>query len=299
MTSSPPVPTKTWGRRSAAPAIAQAWSLVLAVVAELAKAVAAERRYEQLRCRAFDMDDPAANTARRIYTEFYAEGWRTTQSTVQPSCTTKAYPRRESMKLYYQPGASSLLPHIVLVESELSFDAVKVDERTKVTEDGGDYHAVNPLGYVPALQLDDGGVLTEAASIAQYVADRVPEKRLAPPSGTLSRAKLNSWLNFISSELHTGCFCPLFDPEIPPAAKMIFRRRLDSRLAHVERHLVQDAHLAGDDFSIADVYLFVVSNWARSVKLDLSPYPRILAHRKRVAARPAVQLAMRKEKLVT
>lgn len=202
------------------------------------------------------------------------------------------------MKLYYLPGASSLFPHIVLVESGLSFDAVKVDEHSKVTEDGGNYRAVNPLGYVPALQLHDGSVVTEAASIALYVADQVPAKGLAPPSGTLSRAKLHSWLNFISSELHVGCFCPLFDPEMPQAAKMIFRRRLDSRLAHVEQHLVQDAHLLGNDFSIADVYLFVVSNWARSVNLDLSPYPGILAHRKRVAARPAVRLAMRKEKLV-
>jgi glutathione S-transferase len=108
------------------------------------------------------------------------------------------------MKLYYQPGASSLFPHIVLVESELSFDAIKVDERTRVTEDGVDYHAVNPLGYLPALQLDDGSVLTEAASIGQYVADQVPAKGLAPPNGTLSRAKLHSWLTFISSELHVA-----------------------------------------------------------------------------------------------
>ena len=184
------------------------------------------------------------------------------------------------------------------LQSGLLFDAVKVDEQTKVTEDGGDYRAVNRMGYVPALQLEDGSVLTEAASIAQYVADQVPARKLAPPSSSLSRAKLHSWLNFIASELHLGCFCPLFDPEMPHAAKLIFRRRLDSRLAHVEQHLVQNAHLLGEGFSIADVYLFVVSNWARSVKLDLSPYPGILAHRKRVAARPAVQLAITKEKLV-
>ena len=120
------------------------------------------------------------------------------------------------------PGASSLFPHIVLVESGLSFDAVKVDEHTKVTDGGGDYRSVNPLGYVPALQLEDGSVLTEAASIAQYVADRVPAKKLAPPNGTLDRAKLQSWLNFISSELQLGCFCPIFDREIPVAVKAIF-----------------------------------------------------------------------------
>ena len=203
------------------------------------------------------------------------------------------------MKLYYVPGASSLFPHIVLVESGLIFDAVKVDERKKALEDGGDYRAVNPLGYVPALQLDDGSVLTEAASITQYVADRVPAKKLAPPNGTLARAKLQSWLNFTSAEMHSGCFCPLFDREIPLATKTIFRRRLDSRLAHVEQHLSQNAYLLGNHFSIADVYLFVVSNWARSVGLDLSPYPGILALRKRVGLRPAVQEAMRRENLVS
>jgi glutathione S-transferase len=199
------------------------------------------------------------------------------------------------MKLYYLPGASSLFPHIILVESGLCFDAVKVDECTKTLDDGSDYRAVNPLGYVPALQLEDGSVLTEAASIAQYVADRVPAKKLAPPNGTLARAKLQSWLNFISSEMQLGCFCPLFDREIPLAVKAIFRRRLDSRLAHVEQHLLQKAYLLGNDFSIADVYLFVVSNWARSVEVDLSPYPGILALRKRVGIRPAAREAMRKE----
>jgi glutathione S-transferase len=201
------------------------------------------------------------------------------------------------MKLYYIPGASSLFPHIVLVESGLSFDAVKVDEHTKLTDGGGDYRSVNPLGYVPALQLEDGNVLTETASIAQYVADRVPAKKLAPPNGTLDRAKLQSWLNFISSELQLGCFCPIFDPEIPAAVKAIFRRRLDSRLAHVEQHLVQNAYLLGNDFSIADVYLFVVSNWARPANVDLSPYRSILRLRRLMHARPAVKTTMETEGL--
>jgi glutathione S-transferase len=199
------------------------------------------------------------------------------------------------MRLYYLPGASSLLPHIVLVESGLFFDAVKVNERSKTLDDGGDYLAVNPLGYVPALQLEDGRVLTEAASIAQYVADRVPAKQLAPPNGTFARAKLQSWLNFISSEIQVGCFCALFHREIPPDVKAIFRRRLDTRLAHVERHLAQNAYLLGHDFSIADVYLFVVSNWAGPVALDLSPYPGILDLRKRVGLRTATREAMRRE----
>jgi glutathione S-transferase len=203
------------------------------------------------------------------------------------------------MKLYYMPSASSLLPHIVLVEAGLSFDAIKVDEHTKALEGGGDYRSVNPLGYVPALQLNDGTVLMEAAAVAQYVADRVPAKRLAPPNGTLARAKLQSWLNFISSEMQLGCFCPLFDREIPEAVKPIFRRRLASRLAYVEQHLAENAYLLGNDFSIGDVYLFVVSNWARPASLDLSPYSSLLALRKRVGARPAVQEVMRLENLIS
>src|SRR5262249_32417438 len=168
------------------------------------------------------------------------------------------------MKLYYLPGASSLFPHIVLVEAGLAFDAVKVDEHTKAIDGGGDYRNINPLGYVPALQLEDGAVLTEAVAIAQYVCDRVPAKNLAPPNGTLDRTKLQPWLNCTAPELHVGCFCLLFEGEIPAAVKAIFRRRLDSRLAYLEQHLGGNAYLLGSEFSIADVYLFVVSNWARS-----------------------------------
>lgn len=202
------------------------------------------------------------------------------------------------MRLYYLPGASSLFPHIVLVEAGLSFEAVKVDERSKAMAGGGDYRCVNPLGYVPALQLEDGTVLTEAASIAQYVADQVPAKKLAPPNGTVDRARLQSWLNFISSEMQLGGFCPLFDREIPATVKAVFRRRLDSRIAHVERHLAGSRYLLGDDFSIADAYLFVVSNWARAAKLDLSRYPGLLALRERTGARPAVREALRSEELI-
>jgi glutathione S-transferase len=207
--------------------------------------------------------------------------------------------REKPMKLYYLPGASSLLPHIVLVEAGLPFEAIKVDEHTKALQGGGDYRTVNPLGYVPALQLDDGTVLTEASAIAQYVADRAPAKGLAPPNGTLARARLQSWLNFIASEMQLGCFCPIFDRELPETAKPIFRRRLGSRLAHLEQHLAKNVYLLGNDFSIGDVYLFVVSNWARPAKLDLSPYPSLLAFRKRVGARPAVQDVMKREALIS
>lgn len=202
------------------------------------------------------------------------------------------------MKFFYSPGTSSLLPHIVLSESGLAFEAIRVDEHTKAMDKGGDYRTINPLGYVPALQLDDGTILTEGVSIVQYVADKVPAKRLAPPNGTLDRAKLQSWLNFFSAEVHVGCFCPLFHSEIPQAVKTIFRERLNSRLVHVENHLAGVEYLVGKDFSVADAYLFVVSNWARPANVDFSPYPNILSLRKRVGARPAVQAAMRAEGLI-
>lgn len=203
------------------------------------------------------------------------------------------------MKLYYLPGASSLFPHIVLVEAGLAFDAVKVDEHTKTIEGVGDYRSINPLGYVPALQLEDGAILTETVAIAQYVCDQVPVKTLAPPNGTFERAKLQSWLNFISSELQLGCFCPLFDRDIPDAVKVAFRRRLHSRLAYVEQHLRGREYLLGNDYSIADVYLFVVSNWARVASVELSPYPSLLEHRRRIGTRPATQETLGRENLAS
>jgi glutathione S-transferase len=130
------------------------------------------------------------------------------------------------MKLFYAPGSSSLLPHIVLYEAELPFAAVKINEHTKVIEGGGDYRKVNPLGYVPALVLDDGTLLTEGAAIVQYIADQVPSKNLAPPNGTIERTKLQSWLNFLSSEMHKGGFSPLFYKGIPEEGKDVFRARL-------------------------------------------------------------------------
>jgi glutathione S-transferase len=202
------------------------------------------------------------------------------------------------MKLFYTPGTSSQFPHIVLCESGLAFEAIRVDEHTKTMGKGGDYRTINPLGYVPALQLDDSTILTEAVSIAQYIADKAPAKKLASPNGTLERAKLQSWLNFFSAEVHVGCFCPLFHTEIPPVVKAIFRERLASRLVHVEDHLAGAEYVMGKEFSVADAYLFVMSNWARSAQVDFSPYPNILRLRKRLGARPAVQSAMKTEGLI-
>jgi glutathione S-transferase len=201
----------------------------------------------------------------------------------------------DAMKFFYSPGTSSRLVHIVLRESGLVFESIRVDEHTKAMDKGGDYRTVNPLGYVPAVQLDDGTILTEGVAIVQYLADTVPAKRLLPPNGTLERAKLQSWLNFFSAEVHVGCFCPLFHSDIPAAAKAIFHERLGSRLAYVEHRLAGSEYLMGSDFSVADAYLFVVSSWARPANVDFSPYPNILRLRKRVGARPAVQSVMRAE----
>ena len=202
------------------------------------------------------------------------------------------------MKLFYAPGSSSLMPHIVCYEAGLPFTAIKVDEYTKIIEDGGDYRKVNPLGYVPALQLDDGTLLTEGAAIVQFIADQVPAKKLAPANGTIERTKLQSWLNFIASEMHKGGFSPLFYKGVPEDARSIFRTRLAARFAHLDRHLESNAYLLGRDYSVADAHLFVVSNWASWVNFDLSPYPHLLSYRERIAARAAVRSAMEAEGLV-
>lgn len=201
------------------------------------------------------------------------------------------------MKLYYSPGACSLSPHIVLNEAGLAFERVKTDTRAKTFEGGGDFWKVNALGYVPVLELDDGTRLTEGPAIVQWIADQVPAKKLAPANGTLERAKLQQWLNFISTELHKS-FSPLFNASMPEEGKKIYRDRLGNRFAYVNTHLASNDYLMGKEFSVADAYLFVVSNWAARVDVDLAPYANVLAYRKRVGARPAVQAAMKAEGLI-
>jgi len=200
------------------------------------------------------------------------------------------------MKLYYSPGACSLSPHIVLNEAGLAFERVKTDTKTKTTDGGGDFWKINPLGYVPVLELDDGTRLTEGPAIVQYIADQVPEKKLAPPNGTFERTQLQRWLNFVSSELHKG-FSPLFNPTMPEEAKKIFRDRLGTRFAYADKHLAGNEYLMGKEFSVADAYLFTISNWAARVDVDLSPHANVLAYRKRVGARAAVQAALKAEGL--
>ncbi|MBK1690276.1 glutathione transferase GstA [Rubrivivax gelatinosus] len=201
------------------------------------------------------------------------------------------------MKLYYSPGACSLSPHIVLLESGLAFQAVMASTKTHRLADGTDYYTINPKGYVPLLELDSGERLSEGPAIVQWIADQVPEKKLAPPAGTMARYRLVEWLNFISTELHKG-FSPLFTPGMPEEAKALFRSKLGDRFAHVDAALAEPPYLLGEDFSVADAYLFVVSSWAKHVGVDLSRFAHLARFLERVGARPAVQQAMRAEGLI-
>jgi len=201
------------------------------------------------------------------------------------------------MKLFYSSGACSLSPHIVAREAGIELSLQKVDLKTKTIAAEGDFFAINPKGYVPTLQLDDGEILTEGPTIVQYLADLKPEKGLAPPAGTMARYHLQEWLGFVNSELHKS-YSPLFRPDTPAETRADRQAYLNKRYAVVEKHLAGRPYLMGDNFTVADAYLFTVTNWAAKVKLDLSPFPDLRAFQERVAARPAVKTAMQEEGLI-
>lgn len=194
------------------------------------------------------------------------------------------------MKLYLSPGACSLSPHIVLHEAGLPFETERVDIRAKTTASGADYSAINPKGQVPALQLDDGDVLTEGAAIVQYLADLAPDSRLAPASGTRARYHLQEWLNYIAAEVHKS-YSPLFRP-MSDEQGAAARAHLLTRVAHLDKVLADRNWLMGDTFTVADAYLFTVLNWSGWVKLDISPYSNVTAYVGRVAERPSVKKAL-------
>ncbi len=200
-------------------------------------------------------------------------------------------------KLYYSPGACSLSPHIVLQEAGLPFQAVLASTKTHKLADGTDCYSINPKGDVPLRELDDGTRLSEGPVIVQYIADQVPASGLAPAAGTMARYRLMEWLNFITSELHKG-FSPLFNPAMPDEAKALARTKLGDRLSWVDSQLAGKNYLMGDTFTVADAYLFTVAGWGRYVGVDISGLANLQAYMGRVAARPAVQAALKAEGLI-
>jgi glutathione S-transferase len=200
------------------------------------------------------------------------------------------------MKLDYAPGACSLSPHIVLCESDMPFELIKVDLQEKKTETGEDFRTVNPNGYVPVLVLDDGRQLMEGPAIIQYIADQAPGKRLAPEAGTFERYNLQQWLNFISTELHKT-YSPLFNANMPAEAKTLFRQTLTSRFQWVADQVASHAYLLGNDFTVADAYLFVMLRWGKLMAIDISRWPPLVQYQNKIADRPAVKRALQEEGL--
>lgn len=193
------------------------------------------------------------------------------------------------MKIYYTPGTCSTAPRILLAEAGIECEQEAVSFKTKQTASGADFLQINPNGYVPALQLDDGTVLTEGPAIDQYIADLVPEKRLAPGNGTPERYRMQSWLNYIATELHKGGYSILFDRGAAEEWKDAARAKLAKRLTYVDTALADQQFLLGNDFSCADAYLFVVLGWSSASNVDLSGFANLNAFIERVAARPSVQ----------
>ncbi len=198
------------------------------------------------------------------------------------------------MKLYYSPSACSLSPHIVLRECGLKFELVKVDLKAKKTEVGQDYLNINPKGYVPALVLDSGELLTEGPVIVQYIADLAPGKKMAPVAGTMARYRLQEWLNFISSEFHKtiGAF---FNPDLAESTKKTLTEKLLKRLDFTEKQLAKTPFLMGEHFTAADAYLFTILRWTGKINFDLTPWPHLVKFLETVNARPAVQSALKAE----
>jgi glutathione S-transferase len=202
-----------------------------------------------------------------------------------------------TLKLYYTPGACSLSPHIALREAGVPFELVKVDLTAKKLADGGDFLAINPKGYVPALGLEDGQVLTEGAIIVQYIADLAPDSRLAPRSGSFARVRLNEWLHFIATELHKG-FGPINNPKSNPELKQFFRQRLDARFQILASALSGREYLDGSSFSVADGYAYYTLRNLRRLEAAAVEQSVVLkAYYDRVAARPAVRAALEAEGL--
>jgi glutathione S-transferase len=200
------------------------------------------------------------------------------------------------MKLYYMTGACSMASLIALHESGVSFETASLDRKTRRTSDGLDFQQVNSKGYVPALRLDDGQVLTENVAVLLYIADQNPAARLAPAAGTLARYRLIEWLAFINSEIHKN-YTPLFNPDAGEEVKQYARANLSKRLDWLNAALGANIFLTGDAFTVADAYLFVVLGWSGHVGIDLAKWPNLKRYRSELLSRPAVRAALKAEGL--
>lgn len=199
------------------------------------------------------------------------------------------------MKLYFSPGACSLSPHIALLEAGLPFTLEMASTKTHQLKDGTDFYTINPLGYVPVLELDNGQRLREGPAIVQYIADQAPASKLAPANGTFERYQLQEWLGFIGTEVHKG-FSPLFNPNMPDTVKDMSRLQVLKRLTWVDSQLAGKDFLMGADFTVADGYLFTVCGWSGFVGVDISGLPHLAKFLQRVGARPSVQKAIADQK---
>lgn len=201
------------------------------------------------------------------------------------------------MRLYFMPGTCSLAVHIALREAAIPFELVRVDTKSGRTERGTDYREVNPKGYVPALELDDGQIITEAAVILQYVADKAPSAQLAPPAGTMDRYRLLEWLNYVATELHKGMSL-LFNPKAAPEQQQVAKENFEAKLSFVAARLAGKSFISGDRFSVADAYLFTVLSWTRMVGVDLGRWPELKGYLGRIRSRPSVEAALKAEGLI-
>jgi glutathione S-transferase len=201
------------------------------------------------------------------------------------------------MKLYYSPGACSLAPHIVAREAGVPVELVKVDLLKHRLQDGSDYRKINPRGYVPLLELEDGERFTEASTLVQILAEHGRNPDLLPPAGSRGRWRVQSWLSFIATELHKT-FSPLWNKDTAQSTQEATRAKLATRFAELNELLGRQPYLTGETFTVADAYAFTVVNWSHLLKVDLAPFPHLSAFLERVAARPAVQEALRAEGLL-
>ena len=198
------------------------------------------------------------------------------------------------MKLYYLKGACSLASYISLNEAGIAFEGVEVDHKTHKTRDGEDLNTLNSKGYVPVLRLDNGQTLTENVAVLNYIADLNPAARLAPPAGTIERYRLLELLAYISSEVHKN-FGPLFYPALSEDVKKFARDNLKKRLDWLDKALGSKPFLMGEQFTVADAYLYVVLSWTRHVGIDMATWPALKRHNDRVGARPQVIAALKAE----